>query len=732
MAQHLKPRIVTDGLMFNLDTLGGRGSNTIITKPTVIDDCVLWLDADDESTVITSGTNITNWLDKSGNGNDSEVKDDAEHPQYDGSRVNGRRVVNFVATSNSSGDALKGDFASGSQPFSGSTGGTIIIVMKQKSFVGTEFVAVLELAQGAYLSGSYGNRLITNIFGSAYSSADGSVNVIRMASGAGTTNYTARIENGPAVIAAYSNDGSTTRTYVNGFAAGTHSEDKADDARTHYCLGDDMTSGDHFNGYICEVIVYNRTISDVERQQVELYLSRKWNILLNSKERTYTNPATARVSNTKYGKLDQVGNSLYFTGGPNTTGGYKDYINCGNVLGNGTTYSSGENFTYEAWACDHGSETTWKTIIGSSSMAQIYFYATSSKIRMFKNGGGVGGTELLTADGQLHEWFHIVGTYNGQSLNQSFSGTMTSDGPIRRKLYVNGNMVDSDRESFFGGNIGDSYIGSYHANGLERAPMELAVARIYNRELSHEEIKQNYNAQKSRIDAIPKIAKPANLVLYLDAGMFESYKGSGSGTTIYDLSGNGNDGTIDGATYPANTVLAENDMGRYFDFDGTNDEIVVGDAGTLDLTTQMTQELWLQADSFSHGGGGNFPTVIAKNSQNYRIYFNTDGTLVVRNNSSSLSDLNSSTTLSTGIWYHIVVTKSSTGFSLYIDGELNNSDSQTGAITANNDALVIGNWDEGGARAWDGKVAMVRIYNVALSADEVMQNYNYSRHRFGK
>ena len=420
-------------------------------------------------------------------------------------------------------------------------------------------------------------------------------------------------------------------------------------------------------------------------------------------------------------------------GGPGTTGGYKDYINCGNVLGNGTTYSSGENFTYEAWACDHGSETTWKTIIGSSSYAQIYFWGGSSKIRMFKNGGGVGGSELLTTDGQLHEWFHIVGTYNGQSLNQSFSGTMTSDGPIRRKLYVNGNMVDSDRESFFGGNIGDSYIGSYHANGLERAPMELAVARIYNRELSHEEIKQNYNAQKSRIDAIPKIAKPANLVLYLDAGMFESYKGSGSGTTIYDLSGNGNDGTIDGATYPANTVLPENDMGRYFDFDGTNDEIVVGDAGTLDLTTQMTQELWLYADSFTHGGGGNFPTVISKSSQNYRIYFNTSGQIVVRNNVDGVQrDLNSSTNLSTGIWYHIVVTKSTTGFSLYVDGELNNSNTRTGSITTNSSALVIGNWDEGGVRAWDGKVAMVRIYNVALSADEVMQNYNYSKHRFGQ
>ena len=728
MAQHLKPRIVTDGLMFNLDTLGGRGSNTIITKPTVIDDCVLWLDADDESTVITSGTNITNWLDKSGNGNDSEVKDGAEHPQYDGSRVNGRRVVNFVATGNTSGDVLKGDFASGSQPFSGSTGGTIITVIKQKSFVGTEFAAWIELAQGAYGSGSYGNRLVFHIFGSAYSGADGNVNVIRMANGAGTTNYTARIENGPAVIAAYSNDGSTTRTYVNGFAAGTHSEDKADDARTHYCLGDDMTSGDHFNGYICEVIVYNRTISDVERQQVELYLSRKWNILLNSKERTYTNPATARVSNTKYGKLDQVGNSIYFMGGPNTTGGYKDYINCGNVLGNGTTYSSGENFTYEAWACDHGSETAWKTIIGSSSYAQIYFYGTSSPtIRMIKNGGGVGGTELLTTNGQLHEWFHIVGTYNGQSLNQSFSGTMTSDGPIRRKLYVNGNMVDSDRESFFGGNIGDSYIGSYHANGLERAPMELAVARIYNRELSHEEIKQNYNAQKSRIDAIPKIPSPANLVLYADAGMFESYKGSGSGTTIYDLSGNGNDGTISGATYPANTVLAENDMGRYFDFDGTNDYINFQNTSDTQFTHDDNFSLlvWFKTDSTS-----GFNHLIGKTYGNYR--FAHDGsTLSFRLDSNNL--IVTGGTVVIGTWHCAVATwngSTKTG-TVFLDGvQAGQGTDATVNWTSTTADFQLGN-SYGESYYFDGKIAAFQVYSKTLSAAEVKQNFNSERNRFG-
>ena len=66
MAQHHNPRIVTDGLICHLDpTNGGKGGSKIITKPTVIDNCILWLDADDKESVILEGSTVRNWLDKS-------------------------------------------------------------------------------------------------------------------------------------------------------------------------------------------------------------------------------------------------------------------------------------------------------------------------------------------------------------------------------------------------------------------------------------------------------------------------------------------------------------------------------------------------------------------------------------------------------------------------------------------------------------------------------------------
>jgi hypothetical protein len=283
MGQYHNPKIATDGLICHLDpTNGGKGASKIIAKPTQISDCILWLDADDAETVVTSGANITNWLDKSGKGNHARDHGATEYPQYDSSRINGRKVVNFVNP-----DVLKGAFASGSQPFSGS-GTTIISVIKQNTFVGDEFMAWFEAAQGAFASGSYGNRIVFSIYGAAFG-AGGSADKVRMASDVGTTSWGKRIENNAAVMGVYTNDSSTTKTYFNGEFIGKHGEDKGDDARTYYCLGDDMTSGDHFNGYICEIIIYNKVLSDAERQSIEYYLSRKWAIPL--KNRAMTNLA---------------------------------------------------------------------------------------------------------------------------------------------------------------------------------------------------------------------------------------------------------------------------------------------------------------------------------------------------------------------------------------------------------------------------------------------------------
>ena len=67
----------------------------------------------------------------------------------------------------------------------------------------------------------------------------------------------------------------------------------------------------------------------------------------------------------------------------------------------------------------------------------------------------------------------------------------------------------------------------------------------------------------------------------------------GSGTTVADISGNGNTGTIAGATWTTGR------FGQALSFDGVNDWVTVNDANSLDLTDGMTLEAWINPTALS-------------------------------------------------------------------------------------------------------------------------------------
>ena len=728
MAQHHNPKIVTDGLVFNLDTLGGRGPNKIITKPTQIDGCTLWLDADDEESVVST----TNWLDKSGQGHHLAStlleSSGASAPVLTKNVINGRSAMKFDGTDDYMRivDTLDVSATTGFTQFfvfnNVSAPSTCVVGGLAQSGASSNFV---QLAEDKFGFGGGGTATVVS---TAVRPNTPFIVMGRRVSGSGTVAVDAKW-NGVSYAGTTSAYGTVDRFHIGGNSYDSGSQ--------------------YYNGYICEVIVYNTNLSDTQVEQVELYLSRKWNIPLPTSHREQTSPNSLQsgsipVSGHKNGELFQVGDSMYFKGGPNSiaTGSKVDYINCGNVLGKGSTYSSGSPFSYEVWAKDHGSETSWKTLIGSSSYAQIHFKGNDG-IHFQKNGGGDGGSEKLQySSKQLHEWYHIVGTFEGGTSN-TYSGDI-STGPYLRKLYVNGEYVARDRQTFYGGNIGDSYIGSYHANGLERFPGELAVARIYNKELTHAEVKQNYNAQSARIAAIPKIAKPGNLVLYLDAGIFESYRGTGSGTTVYDLSGEGNDGSLtNGTAY--DSTLPENDMGKSFVFDGTNDYIEVADSSELDITGDITLAAWVNGQAA--GNNGDSAMIINKRDANdyttpFTLYFRDAGgedsyRFYVGGGGSTWSDNAGDDDNFDGVydkWDYVVATIEGTSMKMYVNGVLSGTQTVNGSRQTNNSPVKIGGpYTNGGTNyMWDGKISVVMIYNTALSNDEIVQNYNYHRHRYGR
>ncbi len=216
----------------------------------------------------------------------------------------------------------------------------------------------------------------------------------------------------------------------------------------------------------------------------------------------------------------------------------------------------------------------------------------------------------------------------------------------------------------------------------------------------------------NRWEYMPDIVRNG-LVLHLDAGEPSSY--SGSGTTWNDLSGLGNNGTlVNGPTYSSSN-------GGSIIFDGVNDRVDCGNFSVQYLTVST----WVYKTSSSTNQG-----ICRKNTGWAVSQYN--GTLQVAPGT-SWTFYNTGYTIPLNTWVNIVYTYSGTGTTgsqtVYINGSsIYSTTAGSGPITANSNAVRVGfddnNW------FWGGRISNTQIYNRALTAQEIQQNYQALKGRF--
>jgi len=219
----------------------------------------------------------------------------------------------------------------------------------------------------------------------------------------------------------------------------------------------------------------------------------------------------------------------------------------------------------------------------------------------------------------------------------------------------------------------------------------------------------------------------SGLVLCLDAGNTKSYPGSG--TTWSDLSGNGNNGTLSGPTFSAT------DRGCLTFTNGSKVTIPVS---SLDLN-DATLSVWIKFSSITGSQsfmalGDNDATIdpnTGTHNFNLGCYPDTPGWHTnTKFNGSWAAELNaSSPARNTTSWVNLVgvYTVSGTSRSLYHNGSLIGSDAlynNPGACNSIRLGLGFG-WQ------FLGNMSQASVYNRALSAAEVSQNYNALRGRYG-
>ena len=216
------------------------------------------------------------------------------------------------------------------------------------------------------------------------------------------------------------------------------------------------------------------------------------------------------------------------------------------------------------------------------------------------------------------------------------------------------------------------------------------------------------------------------LVLALDAGNTKSYV-SGS-TTWFDKSGYANNGTLtNGPTFSSAN-------GGSIVFDGVDDYVSTNNNSSISGSNPYTFEIFLNVNPSEIGSGrrGWFIWQGLGSQATNRLIG-----LAVNNGYIEIAHWNNDTTYTNSIinfgnWQHIVTTYSGGTERIYING-VNTDTKSIGTLSIVNGKITLAAvpGDSSSVNTLNCQISLHKIYNRALSASEVQQNFNALRGRFG-
>lgn len=252
---------ITDGIIPASHPMYYNPTTMRMFQPVDVSDCYLWLDAADAGTIdFATGSNITTWRDKSGRGCNATQTVVGRYPTYDATN----RRVNFTQV----GSNVFFNLPNSALPFgSRYTYYTVIC------FTTTPAVSLNFISGGTAVSGTSNTAFIWSI-GSTRSI---SVNWYNNSFSSPSNSYTVNIP----LMLMTDWDGTTTRTIVrNGTQIATNNPTVTTRSQdtTSNVIGAFMNGASGLEGYINEIVIYNRQITATENRQIEGYLAAKWGL----------------------------------------------------------------------------------------------------------------------------------------------------------------------------------------------------------------------------------------------------------------------------------------------------------------------------------------------------------------------------------------------------------------------------------------------------------------------
>ncbi len=258
--------------------------------------------------------------------------------------------------------------------------------------------------------------------------------------------------------------------------------------------------------------------------------------------------------------------------------------------------------------------------------------------------------------------------------------------------------------------------------GTNYADNSLSAGTVYNYRVRATDAAGNVSGYSGVASATTSNTPPAT-------GLAAAYgMNEGSGTTVTDASGNGDTGTLNGATW-----TTSGKYGKALSFNGTSSYVNLGNPATLKLTGSMTLEAWVLAtgnpaddgqiiaksDSYSPLVGWQFKTTPDTGKRTFGIGVSANG--------SSITQRYSKTVLALNTWYHVagVYNASAQTLDIYVNGVLDDgvlSGTVPGVQFDPNTSVTLGK--RSGGFYFKGTIDEVRVYNRALTQAQIQSDMN--------
>ncbi len=531
----------------------------------------------------------------------------------------------------------------------------------------------------------------------------------------------------------FSWDGSSLYLYQDGILLNTETQTIVLDVEStdKFKIGGDCfglsSYSDDFNGQIDEVRIYNRALSPDEVKGLYeyapgpvLHLKMDEKVAgdaqtlydISGNENNGTTVDGANDSGMDCSVLGKYGSACEFDG-------TDDYVDVGN---DATLKPGANNFSVGGWF-KHAAVDSFEIIFGKAKTIPVYQQWTVSSgsvqstgstnpskrisVMLIHTGGNLVFSAYTDTDIIDGNWHYVSLVREGADYPKLYIDGIEQGLTITKAWGPFNFDVDTDNSFKIGGNgVNANFTG------------QIDDVKYYNYARTQSQILEDMNG-----------GGPANKSPILHLNFDE-----GRGATAYDSSGFSNDGTLIPGTLGTNTTVSSmwdknGKMGGAMEFDGSDDYVEIQDTALFIDMQQYTLSAWINPvildTSQRQGimGWGLYGTQRAVNA--LRLVENSvcpggDG-LVNYWWSDDFRECNLG--LSVGEWNHVLVTYNGFERAMYVDGELKNTNTPTGSPSFKDGKFTVGTTGEGEVADFKGQIDEVKVWNYALTEDEVRQEY---------